>query len=252
MLGGENIKLNEGAFIKFPKEILDISKDIPLIVPTYIYVYIRRGLDDVIDTSINKILSFSRRKPDRHKNKTLEQYSLALQWLLGSEYIYIDEDLSMCGLRDDIHITINRDVVDTIERFGLIYLNEYYCIRDHIVENKLGASSSIIWRTFLYIRLNMSKRTGDKIQNKKANPEMYYNTYRGLEYKLKHHWQSISKANNVLNSSGVLYSEELPHFQNDNGEWRSRVHIFVNKYEGWEQELAWGRKHILKEKNNGK
>lgn len=220
-----------------------------LIIPTYFYVYIRRGLDDAIDTSIDKILKFSKRTPDRHKNKTIEQCSLALQWLVGTGYIYIDESLDKCGLKDDLHITINADVVDTIERFGLVYLNEYYAIRDYIANNRLYASSSIIWRTFLYIRLNMSKRTGDKVQKQKQNPEMYFNTYKGLEYKISHHWQSISKADNVLNDIGIFHSEELPHFQNDNGEWRSRVHIFVNKYIGWEKEVAWGKEKLLKENN---
>ena len=135
--------------------------------------------------------------------------------------------------------------------FGIIHESEFERILNY---RKLAKKSghrinhAHLLLLLSYIRLNMEKQTG--------KPIMYYSLLKTISENIGLSVRSISAALKVLERLSIIHSEELPRYQDEDGNWHSDVRIFVNMEQcgfistnadyDWQEELQRGIAEIFR------
>lgn len=107
--------------------------------------------------------------------------------------------------------------------FGIIYGFEYRRILDYRIAAKdvsKRVNHAHLLLLLSYIRLNMDKRAG--------KPIMHFSMISTISNNIGISVRSISSALKILEELSIIHSEELPRYQDKNGNWHSNVRIFIN------------------------
>jgi hypothetical protein len=199
-------------------------------------------LDDTVGFSINSLIVNSGYKPNRHKNKICDKFISILNEFASDLYF---------------EVTLNLDKFDTLENFGIIFIDELDKIlnyKSYVSKNKLSTSmsSAKLLLILSYIRIHKSRRSTAQNKHPNKKPEIYYRRYIDLAADINIHADTVSLGVKILTELNIIAYKSLPRRRNENGDWRSFTNIFVDKYDGWEQELLWGVELLLKQKTTKK
>jgi hypothetical protein len=102
----------------------------------------------------------------------------------------------------------------------------------------------------LFIRIHKSRRSTNQNKHPNKKPEIYFRRYIDLATDLNMYPDTVSLGVKILSELELIVYKELPRRKNEDNNWRSRTNIFVDKYEGWEQELLWGEELLMSSLKN--
>lgn len=240
-----------GNYVRIPKSILKFDESDNIRMCIYIYLCRKRALDDTVYFSINSLLINSGYKISNHKNKISNKF-IAILNEFASEAYFIDYSIfEDYKLNECMEVTLNIDKFDNLENFGIIFLNEIDKILNyklHVSKDKIPSSitPSKLLLILLFIRIHKSRRSVNQNKHPNKKPEIYFRRYIDLAADLNMYSDTISLGVKILSELDLIVYKELPRRKNEDNNWRSRTNIFVDKYEGWEQELLWGEEMLMK------
>lgn len=213
--------------------ILDGNQDSSRL-SAFSFFSIRRGIDNSLTFTINGMARWLMRKPDRHAGGTNEKLSRCVSYLADCGY------LSISDFQSETDATLNvskiSDECDN-DRFAIIYLDE---LKSILNRNPKSADATLL--VFAWLRMRIARRrnkllpeeildTYDKSidARRKNSPDAYDCHLNEIAYELGLSMRMISKAIDILNDIGLIYSEQLPR-TNVNGKWQTNHTIFCNMY----------------------
>lgn len=212
------------------------------------YFSVRRGLDYGISFSVNNIVQWLGRKPDRHKNGLNEKIINAIDFLKSWGYLTLYGEVNHTSFTDAIFNMeqISNDCDN--DRFAVIYVDELEKILKYQNPNSKDSflNSDVILTVFAYLRMKIYRRRNKlfpeeiNIDNKNnhqndinarrlRSPDAFDCYYYEIAEELNLTARTISKAIVTLNELGLIYSESLPRIKYEN-KWRTDHTVFCNTY----------------------
>lgn len=260
--GGDWICMTEKYEYPSPVELNDISANY-FVVPASIILHkdanekrvtvfsffsVYRGLNYKILFSVNSIVNWLGKKPDRHKNGLNDKIINAINSLKDEGYLTLSEELNNSSfLEAAFNMKQISDNCDN-DRFAVIYVDELEKILKYQNPNSKDAflNSDVILTVFAYLRMKIYRRRNKffpeeiNIDNKNnhqydiearrlRSPDAFDCYYYEIADDLGITSRTVSKAVIALNELGLIYSESLPRIQRD-GKWRTDHTVFCNMY----------------------
>ena len=232
---------------------------------------IRRGLDYRLLFSVNNIVGWMGKQPNRHSNGINNKIIQVIKHLKGWGYLRLSEEItnSICVEAEFNLLKISKECEQ--ERFAIVYLDELKKILEYQTLNSKDAylNNDILLLIFAYLRMKIFRRRNkllpeeinvnnngdiqDDIKHRRIrNPDAYDCYYFEIAEELGLSARAVSKAVTALNEMGLIYSEALPRIKYQD-KWRTDHTIFCNAYkrEG-NNLLVGGAKYYVVEINNKK
>lgn len=228
-----------------PEEIIFAEPLNTELTAVFSFFSIRRGLDRIVPYSVNNIVIWMGKKPNRNKAGINNRIKNCVQRLIMLGY------LSECQHTEEEIVRFELSHLSEIcgnSCFATIYVDELKMIMEWKCPEGRGSypSNEVLLLVFAFFRLrvfrrnnklnpeeiNVSNRNNHEldIQTRRfLHPEAYDDYYYRIAEKLGIPTRTFSKAVAVLKEMGLLYYEVLPHFKNGE-EWRSDHTIFCNTY----------------------
>lgn len=209
---------------------------------------IYRGLNSSLFFSINNIVKWTGKQPNRHTNGINSKIIQVIECLRDEGYLTLSEELNNSSC---IEATLNLFKISEEcdnDRFAIIYLDELKQIMDYKNPNAKDVflNSDVILLVFAYLRMKIYRRRNKlfleeiSIDNQNnhqldidtrrlRSPDAYDCYYYEIAEELGLTARTVSKAVDVLNELGLIYSESLPRIKYEN-KWRTDHTVFCNAY----------------------
>ena len=237
------------------------------LLPVFAYFSVKRGLDNTVTFSVNQIVNWLNRQPNRNKtginNKVLE----CIRFLHAKGYLTLTSPVKNAAINE---ITFNADKVREEcngHSFIILYLDEIKKILGYQKPGKdnYHLGNEIVLLVFLYLKYGTFKRPNklmlqemsnnvekDLERRRKNSPEAFDEYYYKIAEKLGLSSRAVSAATKILHELGLVYFEELPHYKHGD-EWRTDHTIFAFMYKRERGKLiASGRAYYEREIENKK
>lgn len=236
----------------------------------------RRGLDCCLSFTVNTIIRWLGKKPNRNTNGINNKIIQTISYLSQNKYLTLYDDLISASYEVDAMFNLSKVTEEcNRERFAVIYLDELKKILSYQNPNTKDTylNSDIILLVFAYLRMKIYRRRNELLpeefnlnnknshdydikSRKRISPDAYNCFYLDMAKELGISARAVSKAVDILNNIGFIYSEALPRIKYNDGEkekWRTDHTIFCNTYkrEG-NYLLADGEDYYLTEIENKK
>lgn len=245
-----------------PVELDDVSGNyfvIPasIVLNTYVdekraaifsYFSTRRGISCELAFSINNIVKWIGKKPDRHVNGINDKTIRIVEYLQDEGYLTLSEELTNSSCIDAIFNLSKISQECDQDRFAVVYIDELKHILNYRNSNSKDSffNNDTILLVFAYLRMKIFRRKNrlspeevnvDNKNNHKydiearrlRSPDAYDCYYCDIAKKLGLSPRAVSKAIHALNELGLIYSESLPRIRYE-GKWRTDRTIFCNVY----------------------
>jgi hypothetical protein len=208
-------------------------------------------LEDLVGFSINKLVMSCGYKPNLHKDMINDKCKQILY-----EFINLDmfadypNEIYTCKANDYLEVKLNYEWFDRPDNFAYIYykdVDDIINFRDvlNLKKDSSNITSSKILLLLSYIRVKKLRRTELQTNtHPEEKPEYFYKHYKDIGVDLGMNEDVVSLGTEILNKLNIIVSKEIPHYQDDKGNWHTDVTLFVDKQDGWEQELIWAEEHI--------
>lgn len=244
------VKLDDasGNYFAIPASIILATEINEKRVTTFSYLSIRRGLDCGLTFTINSIVKWMGRQPDRHVKGINSKVLQNIEHLRDGGYLTLSEELTNSSCMDAVFNLSKISEECECDRFAIVYLDELKQILGYQNPNAKDAflNSDVILMVFAYLRMKIFRRRNklfpEEINvNNKGNhqydigvrrfrsPDAYDCYYYEIAADLGISARTVSKAVTVLNELGLIYSEPLPRIKHDN-KWRTDHTVFCNAY----------------------
>ena len=245
-------------------------------VTVFSFFSTRRGLDYCLSFSVNTIVRWMGKKPNRNSNGINNKIIQIISSLNQGGYLTLYNNLSNASCEIDSMLNLNKITEEcNHKRFAVIYLDELKQILSYQNLNAKDAylNSDVILLVFAYLRMKIYRRRNELLpeefnldnkndhdydieSRKQISPDVYNCFYCDMAKELGLSARVVSNAINVLNDIGLIYSEPLPRikwYDGKNEKWRTDHTIFCNTYkrEG-SYLLASGEDYYLTEIKNKK
>lgn len=240
-------------------------------VTAFSFFSVRRGLDCCLTFSLNNIVKWTGRKPNRHENGINDKFAQAVEYLEDQGYLTLSGKPGHTSCVDAC-LSLDRIAEECeCDRFAVIYLDELRKILDYKNPNSKDVflNSDVVLLVFAYLRMMIFRRRNrllpeeigvggiynrelDIETRRKKSPDTYNGYYCDMADELGITSRTFSKAVDALNDMGLIYSESLPRVKHD-GKWKTTHTVFCNAYkrEG-DCLLASGEEYYLAEVENKK
>ena len=207
-----------------------------------------RGLNSSLFFSINNIVKWTGKQPNRHANGINSKIIQVIECLRDGGYLTLSEELNNSSC---VEATLNLYKISQEcdnDRFAIIYLDELKQIMDYQNPNAKDAflNSDVILLVFAYLRMKFYRRRNklfleeisvnnqnnhqlDIDTRRLRSPDAYDCYYYEIAEELGITSRTVSKAVDVLNELGLIYSEPLPRIKYEN-KWRTDHTVFCNTY----------------------
>jgi DNA-binding transcriptional ArsR family regulator len=217
-------------------------------VTVFSFFSIYRGLNSSLFFSINNIVKWTGRQPNRHANGINSKIIQVIECLRDGGYLTLSEELDNSSC---IEATLNLSKISEEcdnDRFAIIYLDELKKIMDYQNPNAKDVflNNDVILLVFTYLRMKIYRRRNklfleeinvDNQNNRQLDidtrrlrsPDAYDCYYYEIAEELGLTPRTVSKAVDVLNELGLIYSESLPRIKYEN-KWRTDHTVFCNTY----------------------
>lgn len=260
-----------GNYFIIPAEII-LDKDLDeKRISVFSFFCVKRGLDNMVEFSINSVVKWLNRKVDRHANGINNKIFHLVENLIGEGYLTLLSDLSNISY---MNVGINFEKISeqiNKYRFAIVYIDELQKIINYKNPNPKDTFNNVdtILLVFAYLRMMIYKRrnrlfpeeiNSDKFRKHENDvnarrlrcPEAYDCFYYEIADALGLSSRVVSNAVNVLFELGLIYFESLPRVKVDN-KWRTDRTLFCNTYKREDKYLlAEGSSYYLTEVKNKK
>lgn len=237
----------------------------------YSYFSVRKGLDNRLSFSINAIVDWLRKKPNRNQKGINTAIRETIAILVKDGYLEMREQAQHTQF---VNAVFNKQKLDDAcehDRFAVIYIDELEKILSYSPEKSKDTyfNTDIILLVFAYLRMKIYRRRNrlfpeeinidnkndqkyDIEQRRLRSPDAYDCYYKDIAEDLGISARAVSKATVVLDQLELIYAEELPRVLFDT-QWTTDHTVFCNMYkrEG-SQLLTWGESYYLDEVANKK
>lgn len=232
---------------------------------------IYRGLNSSLFFSINSIVKWMGKQPNRNANGINNKIIKVVNNLRDEGYLTLSEELNNSSCIEAVYNLSKISDECDCDRFALIYLDELKQIINYHNPNPKDSflNSDVVLLVFAYLRMKIFRRRNklfpeeinvngknnhqyDIGARKLRSPDAYDCYYFEIAKELGLTARTVSKAVVVLGELGLIYSESLPRVKYEN-KWRTDHTIFCNMYkrEG-NHLLASGESYYLSEVENKK
>ena len=207
-----------------------------------------RGLNSSLFFSINNIVKWTGKQPNRHANGINSKIIQVIECLRDGGYLTLSEELNNSSC---VEATLNLSKISQEcdnDRFAIIYLDELKQIMDYQNTNAKDAflNNDVILLVFAYLRMKIYRRRNklfleeisvdnqnnhqlDIDTRRLRSPDAYDCYYYEIAEELGITSRTVSKAVDVLNELELIYSEPLPRIKYEN-KWRTDHTVFCNTY----------------------
>lgn len=230
-------------------------------ISAFSFFSIRRGMDNTLTFTINNMVKWLNRKPDRHSGGTNDKLLSETLRLSEAGYISLSGKL---GNTSEADMTFNMKKVSdecNESNFAIIYLDELKKIMSY---NDKGTDGILL--VFAYLRMKIIRRRNElfpeeisdkgmkhDIEDRQSrNPDAYDCYLYEIADSLGLSARVVSKAIDALGEMKLIYSEQLPKTSYE-GKWQTNRTIFCNWYKREKGSLlASGDEYYLPEVKNKK
>ena len=269
-------------FIQIPSSIILDTEMNPMRTILFSYLSLKRGLDYKFYFSINEIIRWLNKTPERHKGCINDKVLQIIKDFKDRGYLTYWND---AFTRDNsyrksiwekfVEAELNVDKIESEcfqtneqkegKRFAIIYLDEIQKIMSYTPTERDGYSNTfIIFLVFVYMRMILQEKRRKNVccaeyleTRRKTYPEAYNCFYFEIANALGISNRAVGKAIGVLRELDLIYSENLPkirYIDKDNEiRFRTDCTIFCNTYKReYGYLLASGESYYLEEIANKK
>ncbi|MEF9983718.1 MAG: hypothetical protein RR806_06210 [Oscillospiraceae bacterium] len=218
----------------------------PMRLSVFVYLFIRRSLDDKSYITLHDLVVSSGYKPDKNKNGINRKFVTILDTMEGLEY-FIKEFGEYSGYKVCI-LQLNSEKFDTANSFAIVSLNELQKMREY--KSKLrNVSYDKLLLILCYIRVNKLRRSEYQQNNAhKKKPEFFYRQIKTIADDTALSPKTVSACITALESLNIIVSRPMPRYKDKYDNWHTDVTLFVDKTGNWEDELKWGEEFLLNNK----
>lgn len=235
------------------------------------YFSVGRGIDRRLRFSINEMVRWSGRTPNRNSNGINRKMSIAVQHLIDDGYLDVSGDYNGTHMAD-AHFNLSKVMLDSEhDRFAIIYVDEIRRIfeYDGFNPNDRMMNNDVLLLVFAYLRMMIYRRP-NRLRPEERNvddekdhrrdiearrirsPEAYNGYYCDMADDIGLSSRVVSKAIDVLVDIGLIYTEALPRVKIGD-RWVTTHTIFCNAYKREGHTLLdSGREYYLREIRNKK
>lgn len=209
---------------------------------------IRRGLDCGLMFSVNNIVKWTGKQPNRNANGINNKIIKIIEALKDGGYITLSENVDNSSCIEAVFNLSKISQECDYDRFAVIYVDELKKILNYQNSNAKDAflNSDVILLVFAYLRMKIYRRRNKlfpeeiNVDNKNnhqydidarrlRSPDAYDCYYYEIAEELNLTTRTVSKAITILNELGLIYSEPLPRIKYEN-KWRTDHTVFCNTY----------------------
>ena len=256
-----------GNYFAIPSSIILSKETNDKRVTAFSFFSVKRGLDHKVWFSLNSLVQWTGRKPDRHKNGINSKFLKAIEYISDEGYVHLSDEVS-----NSTYIDASFDVLRLSEecnekrRFATIYIDELDKILKYENPNPKDTflNGDVLLLVFSYLRMKIFRRRNEllreeiNIDNKndhhydvetrrKLSPEVYSGYYCEIADELGLTARTVSKAVDALMDLELIYHETLPRVKHD-GKWKTTHTLFCNFYKREKDSvLAYGKDYYLPE-----
>lgn len=217
-------------------------------VAIFSYLSIRRGLDCSLMFTVNNIVKWMNKQPNRNANGINNKIIKTIEDLRDDDYIEYADDLNHSSC---VEAYLNMSKISyecENSRFAVIYIDELKQIINYQNLNctDTSLSNDVLLLVFSYLRMKIYRRRNKllpeeiNIDNKNnhqhdittrrlRSPDAFDCYYNDIASALDISSKAVSKAIAILNELNLIYSEQLPRVKH-NGKWHTDHTIFCNAY----------------------
>lgn len=235
-------------------------------ITIFSYFAKRRDLDNEVLFSINHIVKWMGKKPNRTANGINNKIIEVVNYLKDNEYLKFSDDLNNSSI-DAVFNLSKIKQENNGKFFAVVYTDELKKILEY--KNSSFSNVDVILMVFAYLRMKIFRRSNkfslqdinknnkndhqyDIESRKLATPDAYDCFYYEIAKELGLTSRIVSKAVEALNDLGLIYSEPLPRIKY-NDKWKTDRTIFCNTYKRENGYLlASGESYYLEEVENKK
>ena len=207
-----------------------------------------RGLNSSLFFSINNIVKWMGKQPNRNANGINNKIINVIECLRDGGYLTLSEELDNSSCIEAIYNLSKISEECDCDRFALIYLDELKQIVNYQNPNPKDSflNNDIILLVFAYLRMKIFRRR-NKLFPEEINvsgknnhqydigarrlhsPDAYDCYYFEIAEELGLTARTVSKAVATLSELGLIYSEALPRIKYED-KWRTDHTVFCNMY----------------------
>lgn len=210
------------------------------ILATYIYCYVRAGLDNVVDFSIGSLVRYFGYKTNSRKGRINEMFIDSIRYLVENNFIIGDIDFDNIKLNTIMSITFNRNksnFENDYNYFAKLYVDELLDILDYCKTSSINVINML--SVFVYLRFEIGFRTTDNSDKS----ETFYHYYKQISEETKIGVQTLYKIINALYIDlNLIYVAHVKYKCSDEN-WVILPSIFCNYYRRKDGKVLDGGKH---------
>lgn len=273
---------NARTFIQIPSSVILDTDMNPIRTIVFSYFSFKRGLDCKLIFSVNEVVKWLNKIPNRTKEGISNKVLQSIKDLKDRGYLaywneaferegnykksiwekYIETEFNMDKIESECK---QDDETKEYKQYAIIYLDELQKILDYSPEDKEAYSNTfIIYLVFAYLRMILLQKKRRNTccaeyleTRRKTYPEAYNCFYFEIADALGISNRAVGKAIGVLRELDLIYSENLPkirYIDKDNEiRFRTDHTIFCNTYKReYGYLLASGESYYLEEIANKK
>lgn len=238
-------------YVVIPRKLIEEIKLDDLRIPIYIYFSSMRTIRDIVGFSIDRLAIFCGYRPNIHKGMINDKCKTIFNDFVNMNmFADFPDNINQLKHNDYIEVKLNYEWFDFNSNFAYIDLPEIDIIIDFkkYVDKESRYSRITVSKLLLllsYIRVNKLRRTELQTNTHPENkPEFFYRQYKSIGIDLGWHEDTVTIGVSILNQLNIIVSKDINRYQDSNGNWHTDVILFVDKHNGWEQELIWGEAHL--------
>lgn len=265
------IDFNSSAYFMIPSSII-LNKNMgDKRITAFSFFSTKRGLGCDLDFSLNRLVEWTGRKPDRHSNGINNKFADVIKCLIDNDYIEVSGEIKNTSYTEAFFKLENVVQECKHDRFAVVYLDELKKILNYRNPNPKDSflNNDVLLLLFVYLRMMIFRRRNKllpeeiNLENKcdheydirvrrMRSPDTYNDYYCEIAEKLGMSQRTVSKATEILKELKLIYSEQLPRTKHDE-KWTTNHTIFCNYYkrEGGYL-LASGEEYYMSEINRKK
>lgn len=209
---------------------------------------VRRGIDGKVDFSVNRIVQWAGRTPNRNASGVNAKVSESVEHLVRKGYLGISGDCSGARIAEACFNLPKVADECNHDRFAVIYVDEIKKIMDYngFESGDRLMNNDVVLLVFSYLRMMIYRRRNKlrpeeinvddlddckhDIEARRANsPEAYSGYYCDIADDLGLSPRVVSKSIDVLEELGLICSEQLPRTKVGD-KWVTNHSVFCNAY----------------------
>lgn len=240
-----------GKYIAIPSSII-LNKDMDVMrVAVYSFFMFRRGLDNYLYFSINAIIGWFNKRPNRNRNGLNEKILNTVNALSDGGYLtYSKKAFDRVGKGNPIWEQFVEASFDTVSaaqqnnhnRFAILYLDEIKAIMNYQGNPKDAYLNSFsLLLVFAYLRMSIMRRSNqyrldeDIFEKQIQFPEAYNDYYKDIADELGISVRTFGKIVNCLRDElHLIQFEEIGRtkyiISDGKTKWKTNHTIFCNAY----------------------